>query len=224
MPRKGEYKDITGMKFNRLYVLEFVEIRNHTPFWKCKCECGNETIVSGEHLKSGHTKSCGCLHNELIKGLNLKNGLSCTKLYYAYRNMINRCNWEKGEMYYRYGGRGISVCDEWLGKNGFLNFAEWALDNGYSESLTLDRIDNDKGYSPDNCRWADKFVQANNKRTTHYIKINGEVGTVANMARKYNVSYWNLLHYAKGGKNMKYPDLKIEVANESEQYQKSKGD
>ena len=101
------------------------------------------------------------------------------------------------------------MCDEWIGANGFVNFANWALSNGYNEELTLDRIDNEKGYSPSNCRWVDKYQQANNKRNNRYVMVNGEIDTVGNMARKHNISYWNLLHYAKGGKNMKYPQLDI---------------
>lgn len=214
MPRKGEYKDLVGMKFNRLFVVEFVEMRKRTPYWRCVCDCGNETVVAADHLKNSHTKSCGCLNIERARKKNYKNGLSCTKLYYTYKNICNRCNRPANEMYHLYGGRGITVCDEWLGKNGFVNFAKWALENGYEEGLTIDRIDNDKGYSPDNCRWVDRFVQANNKSNNRYVKVNGEVGTVGDMARKYNIDYWNLLHYSKGGKNTMYPGLRIEVANE----------
>ena len=89
-----------------------------------------------------------------------------------------------------------------------------AIGNGYTDELTLDRIDNNGNYSPDNCRWVDMYVQANNKRNNWRLKVNGEIDTVGNWARRLNVSYWNLLHYAKGGKNMKYPELEIEAVNE----------
>jgi hypothetical protein len=118
-------------------------------------------------------------------------------------------------MFKHYGARGIRVCDDWKNKeNGFECFSKWAFDNGYKESLTLDRIDCNKGYCPENCRWVDAYVQANNKRKNWYLKINGEIDTVGNWARRLNISYWNLLHYAKGGKNMKYPDLEVESVNE----------
>lgn len=211
MPRKGEYQDLTGIKFNRLTVVRFVEMRNRTPFWLCKCDCGNERIVSSSHLKNNHTRSCGCWNKDRIRMQNYKNGLTNTKLYYAYHNMINRCNRKDNAMYKNYGGRGITVCEEWLGRDGFMNFANWAISNNYRDGLQIDRIDNDKGYSPSNCRWVDRFTQANNKRTNIFVKVNGEIGTVGNMARKHNVDYWNLLHYAKGGKNCMYPDLRIEV-------------
>ena len=208
------YKDLTGMKFNRLTVLKLHERTEKRRYmWLCKCDCGNEKVVSGEHLKNGHTKSCGCYKNELVKNINMKTGLSQSKLFYAYHNMHSRCERKNNEYYKLYGGRGISVCEEWSGKNGFENFAKWSLENNYEECLQIDRIDNNKGYSPSNCRWVDRIEQANNKRNTMYISVNGEIDTVAKMARKHNVSYWNLLHYAKGGKNCKYPNLNIEVVN-----------
>ena len=118
-------------------------------------------------------------------------------------------------MFENYGGRGIGVCEEWRNKkNGFEVFAKWSFENGYTDELTLDRIDNNGDYSPDNCRWVDMYVQANNKRNNWRLRVNGEIDTVGNWARRLNVSYWNLLHYAKGGKNMKYPELEIEAVNE----------
>jgi hypothetical protein len=168
--------------------------------------------VDTAHLRSGHTKSCGCYKVELISNLNKKTGLSNSNLGFSYRNMKNRCFWKKSPMYKNYGERGITVCEEWLDREcGFENFVDWALKNGYSEGLTLDRIDVNGNYCPQNCRWVDKYVQANNKRKNYYLKINGEIDTVGNWARRLNVSYWNLLHYSKGGKNMKYPDLEIEA-------------
>lgn len=226
VPRKGEYQDLTGMRFNRLTVIKLLERTSKRKYiWLCKCDCGNEIKVSSEHLKSNHTRSCGCLNRERISSVNYKNGLCRTKLYYTYCNMCNRCNRKDNYEYLDYGGRGISVCKELLGENGFVKFAEWALSSGYKEEFTLDRIDNEKGYSPENCRWVDRFIQGNNKRNNRFIKINGEVGTVANMSRKYSVDYWNLMHYSKGGKNCKYPDLRIEVVNDAEiqEYRKSEG-
>lgn len=207
------YIDLTGMKFNRLTVIKLHERTEKRKYmWLCKCDCGNEKIVLGSHLKSGHTKSCGCYNREKIKNLNKKTGLSQSKLFYAYHNMHNRCERKNCDSYSDYGGRGISVCEEWSGKNGFEKFVGWALENNYEEGMQIDRIDNDKGYSPCNCRWVSKIEQANNKRNTLFISVNDEIDTVANMARKHQISYWDLVRYAKGGNNCKYPNLKIEVA------------
>lgn len=216
MPRKGEYEDLTGRKFGRLTVIKYIETIKRNPIWLCECECGNTSKVTTDHLKSGHTKSCGCLNRERIKNLNYKNGLAGTRLHRAYLNMYNRCYRKSIKMYKYYGARGVTVCDEWLGENGFVNFAEWSMSNGYADNLTLDRIDNDKGYSPSNCRWVTRYAQANNKRNNVFVMVNGEVDTVGNMARKHNIDYWNLLHYAKGGKNTMYPHLEISVAERKE--------
>ena len=214
MPKKGDYIDITGKIFGKLTVIQLSEHIDRKYYWECKCECGNITIVEGSKLKNGHTKSCGCIKKERISKVNYKNGLSKTKIAFTYRNMLNRCYRESNEMYYLYGARGITVCDEWLGENGFVNFCNWSMQNGYKKDLTIDRIDNKKGYSPDNCRWVDIYVQANNKTNNIFLKINGVIDTVGNHARRYNVSYWNLLHYAKGGRNTMYPELQIEAIDE----------
>lgn len=217
MPKKGQYEDITGKKFNRLTALEYAGQGNRRrTYWLCQCDCGNKVKVQTVHLKSGHTTSCGCRLQEVkdnIGNVNYKNGLSQSRLYFAYHNMINRCFRENNYEYSNYGERGITVCDEWKDrtKNGFVNFANWALNNGFKDNLTLDRINVNGNYEPSNCRWVDLLTQANNKRKTRKIKINGQVDTVSNWSRKLNVSYWNLLNYSKGKKNCKYSSLKIEV-------------
>lgn len=211
----GYKVDLTGQKFNRLTVLTYAGVKGRRrSMWLCRCDCGKALEVDGTHLKSGHTKSCGCYSKERIGNLNKKTGRTKTKLYYTYRNILNRCYRSENSSHKYYKDRNIQMCPEWLDKNhGFERFQEWALANGYKEGLSIDRIDNDKGYSPDNCRWVDSYVQANNKRHNYYLRINGEIDTVGNLSRKYNVSYWNLLHYAKGGKNCKYPNLEIEVCD-----------
>lgn len=216
MPRKGEYLDLTGQRFGRLVAVEFSgQVGRRKTQWVCQCDCGNKIIVDTCHLRSGHSKSCGCISTERIKYLNYKTGMANTRLYRTYRNMLNRCYWKRSIMFENYGGRGIGVCEEWRNKeNGFEVFAKWSFENGYTDELTLDRIDNNGNYSPENCRWVDMYVQANNKRNNWRLKVNGEIDTVGNWARRLNVSYWNLLHYAKGGKNMKYPELEIEAVNE----------
>lgn len=115
-------------------------------------------------------------------------GMSETKIYATWCRMKGRCYSKTNRKYYRYGARGITVCDEWLGENGFMNFYNWSMENGYSEELSIDRIDNDKGYSPDNCRWADNFQQANNTSKTHKITYNGETHSIAEWSRILGIS------------------------------------
>lgn len=213
-------KDLTGQKFNRLTVVEYLGSRKNASgktrgVWLCQCDCGNTCEVDTSHLTTGHTTSCGCRQKENCKGknnCNYVNGLSQTRLGRIYRNMINRCYNFRIPMYQYYGAKGISVCEEWRGKFiGLKNFCDWALSHGYTNELTLDRIDPKGNYEPSNCRWATIKEQANNKIKTYKLKINGEVDTVGNWATRLEISYWNLLNYARGkSNNTKYPELQIE--------------
>lgn len=153
-----------GEKYGRLTVLEKAESMNGFTRWVCQCECGNLTTARGINLTSGHTKSCGCIAKEYHANQHSRrtHGLKGTRLYNAWCNMKSRCYNPKNENYYLYGERGIGVCDEW--KNNFEAFAKWSFENGYKENLTIDRIDNYKGYSPDNCRWTTAKVQVQNRR------------------------------------------------------------
>lgn len=210
-------EDLTGMRFNRLTVLGFSHrTGRRRMIWKCQCDCGNIVYVDREHLKDGHTKSCGCYNKDMIGNLNKKTGQTGTRIFYVYHNMHMRCERKVEDQYKNYGGRGIRVCDEWSGEHGFENFLQWSKETGYDPNAkrgecTLDRIDVNGDYSPDNCRWVTQLVQGNNKRNNLYISINGEIDTVTNMVRKYGLNYSNLRNYAKGGRNTMYPDLKIEV-------------
>lgn len=171
------FKDITGQRFGRLVVVERAEQnQGRKAMWECVCDCGKQTVVRGTNLNSGHTTSCGCLSDERIAKLNFSHGKRRTRLYRIWSSMKTRCYNPKDEHYARYGGRGITVCDAW--RNDFQAFYDWAIANGYDENAaygkcTIDRIDNDKGYYPDNCRWADMKTQNNNKSTKRKVKING---------------------------------------------------
>lgn len=179
-----------GERFGRLIVVERVgSDKFKQTLWKCKCDCGNETITSTNRLKMGKTKSCGCLKRE---GNNRKHGMCYTRLNKIYRSMKQRCYSKSYGRYEDYGGRGISVCDEWLGKYGFDNFAEWSANNGYDDSKSIDRKDNDKGYSPENCRWTDSKTQANNTRRNLYYKIDGVSHTLAEWSEIYGIEYAKL--------------------------------
>ena len=166
-------KDITGQRFGRLVVLEYLGRSK----WLCICDCGATMIAGTGHLKSGHTCSCGCYQKERTSETHKKHGERATRLYNIWAKMKARCLNEKESCFERYGGRGIQVCEEWA--QSFETFAEWAYSNGYAENLTIDRIDNNKGYSPENCRWATMKDQSNNRRSNRLLTHNGETRTLA---------------------------------------------
>lgn len=163
--------DLTGQRFGRLVAIRRDEKKvGGKIMWVCKCDCGNTKSVASTHLRSGAVKSCGCLHNELLSKRSKTHGATIgrneERLYGVWKCMKQRCENPNAGGYKNYGGRGIRVCEQW---HDYSNFREWAFDNGYDSEAprgkcTLDRIDNDGCYEPDNCRWVDMFVQANNKR------------------------------------------------------------
>ena len=156
--------DLSGLRFGRWKVLcQSRDVGNRNQIkWICKCDCGIVKSVQADSLRNGSSKSCGCLAIE-SKREKKTHGMSKSRIYRIYRHMINRCGNANVESFPIYGGRGIAVCDEW---DNFEAFHEWSRANGYADNLSIDRIDNNKGYSPSNCRWVSVTDQARNKRNT----------------------------------------------------------
>lgn len=193
--------DLTGQRFGRLTVIERDEtIKNHIR-WRCKCDCGKEIVAYKSSLDAGRTKSCGCLRASVAKAKATRHGKSESRLYNIWIGMKTRC-YNEGSLRFRdYGGRGITMCDEWL--YNFKAFYEWAISNGYREDLTIDRIDNDGNYEPSNCRWVGWTEQQNNRRNNHVISLLGETHTMKEwsvivgipyhtLARRINASGWSI--------------------------------
>ena len=190
-------KDIKGNRYGRLLVLESIPERNNnmSVLWRCRCDCGNIIVVPTAYLTSGNTKSCGCLQIDNTIKASLKHGFvvggEIEKLYHIWLGMKQRCSNPKCKEYDNYGGRGITVCDEW--KNDYAAFRQWAYSNGYDKTknkkeCSIDRIDNNKGYSPDNCRWADSYTQANNKNNNVCITYNNMTHTISEWSQITGIS------------------------------------
>lgn len=182
----GKFSDLTGQKFGRLTVLERCPSDDHGAKWLCQCDCGNMTTVRAYALKSGHAVSCGCYRLDRCLSVVTTHGESGTLLHKVWRGMKDRCYDENSPAYKYYGGRGILVCSEW--KDSFQSFRSWALQHGYSPGLSIDRIDVNGPYSPENCRWVDRYIQMNNTRRNHFLEFQGERHTVSEWSRIVGIS------------------------------------
>lgn len=175
--------DLSGLKFNMLTVINRVYI-NGKPLWHCTCDCGNEVNVRHSHLIEGQ-KSCGCYSSKILGDRKRKHGKRNTKIYHMWHSMKSRCFNPNNTAYKDYGGRGITVCEEW--KNEFESFYKWATANGYDENAgfmqcTLDRIDVNGNYEPSNCRFVSMKEQCNNRRSSVILEYKGEKHTVSQWA------------------------------------------
>jgi len=179
----GNFIDLKDQKFNNLTVISRAENDKFgRTQWNCQCECGNKTIVKHNQLirkDDKCTKSCGCLK---ISASNH----SKERLYKIWFDMKRRCYNKKNSNFQNYGGRGITVCDEW--RNNYLAFKKWSTSNGYSDVLSIDRKDVNGNYEPSNCRWATEEIQRNNKRSSHYVIYNNAQYTITEFSRLLNVS------------------------------------
>lgn len=206
---RGDF--LIGKKFNKLTVLEECAERdnNGEKKYKCLCDCGAICYVRGGHIRTGHTKSCGC--DKIIQTSHRK---SSTRLYKIWDKMKQRCYNYKDSNYPNYGERGIKVYNDWY--VDFMTFHDWAINNGYKSNLTIDRIDVNGNYTPDNCRWVDMITQNNNKRNTVYLTCNGKTQSVAQWSRELGISASKLYYrHSKGWNDYKCLYYKMEDYNES---------
>lgn len=184
-----------GQKFGRLTVIGFKQTKSgkYNAFgWECKCDCGNTIFIARpRNVKCGQTRSCGCIKREIDKvrlGESRRtHGKSKTRLYGIWSKMKERCDNENTPAYHNYGGRGVKVCEEW--HDNFQAFYDWAIVNGYDDTLTIERKDNNKGYSPDNCCWITREEQARNKRNIQYVLIDGEKLPLKTACEKLGLPY-----------------------------------
>ena len=169
--------DLTGQRFGRWTVVKRAEnsVRGHSQ-WLCKCDCGVEKVVLGLNIKRGKTSSCGCMQREGMVAKKTVHGQTYSRLYNIWCHIKYRCFNPKAKNYHNYGGRGITMCEEW--RNDFQAFYDWSMQNGYSDDLSIDRNDNDGNYEPSNCRWATTKEQGNNRRTNRSVTYNGETHTI----------------------------------------------
>lgn len=176
--------DISGNKYGRLTVIGFSYDQHN---WKCICDCGNIKMIGSWDLTHGYVKSCGCLKKELLSKRLTTHNMSGTRLYNIWTGTKSRCYNQRYEAHKNYGTRGITVCDEW--KNNFMSFYNWAINNGYRDDLTLDRINNNGDYEPSNCRWVTIGEQADNRRNSRRITYGRKTQTLKQWSNELGLDY-----------------------------------
>lgn len=190
---KNRFKDLTNLKFGKLTAIKIVgEDKNNRKLWLCKCDCGNEKIVSSKCLLGGNTKSCGCYRKEIVKLLSKKRKTLTEyekSLKIIFSGMKSRCYNKNNKSYKYYGERNIKICNEWL--EDFNSFYKWSINNGWQKGLSIDRINVNGNYEPNNCRWVDIKTQSRNKRNNIIIKYNGEIHNLPDwieILKKYRIN------------------------------------
>ena len=185
--------DIANQKFGRLTALSRVKGSK----WKCKCECGNIVYVRTNSLIQNYTLSCGCYHKDKLKEINARHNLSNARIYHIWQNIKRRCYNQNYKYYSYYGKKGITMCDEW--KSSFESFYEWSMSAGYSDKLTIDRINSNGNYEPNNCRLVTRKEQQNNISSNLNFTIDGKTKTLAQWCEIYNVPHERTRYRVKNG-------------------------
>ena len=190
MAHSKNFIDISGEIYGKLKVVSYAgKNKSGNSKWLCVCECNIQKVVEATKLRSGHTKSCGCLKSS-------REGLSKTRIYRIWKCMLSRCDNYENDNYYWYGFKGISVCDLW---RDFKVFYDWSITNGYQEDLTIDRIDSNGNYSPENCRWISQKEQCNNVSSNHVIVYKNKSYSMAQFADLLGYDYWTVSNRIKLG-------------------------
>lgn len=198
----GKLIDISNQRFGRWMA---IKPSNETGTdrgkkWLCLCDCGTEKYVRGTDLRFGYTKSCGCLKNENIGNRRRTHGMSNTLLYEIWKSMKARCYRKTSKDYPNYGGAGIRVCDEW--KEDFIAFHTWAVQNGYKDHLTIERIDPYRNYEPSNCTWIPNDQQALNRRNSRRFEYERKNYSMRELSEKFNINYNTFRAYIGDGKSV----------------------
>ena len=193
MKDKSKVHDLTGQKFGLLTVIGLAETDTRKTYWVCKCDCGNMKTVRSDSLLCGAIKSCGCIkrkQDEVNLTKNHRHKMSGTRIYSEWQGMKGRCYNKGSARYADWGGRGIEVCEQW--RNSFESFYTWAMANGYQDNLTIDRIDNNGNYCPENCRWVGQQEQCRNRRSNINITIGNSTRTLMEWCEISQVDYTNV--------------------------------
>lgn len=193
MKDKSKVHDLTGQKFGLLTVIGLAETDTRKTYWVCKCDCGNMKTVRSDSLLCGAIKSCGCIkrkQDEVNLTKNHRHKMSGTRIYSEWQGMQGRCYNKGSARYADWGGRGIEVCEQW--RNSFESFYTWAMANGYQDNLTIDRIDNNGNYCPENCRWVGQQEQCRNRRSNINITIGNSTRTLMEWCEIFQVDYTNV--------------------------------
>lgn len=181
-----------GDRYSKLTVISGPYLIKRRRYVDVKCDCGQVKTVKIYHLKDGNTKSCGCYIRGLTSDRNYLHGISGHPIHKVWSGMIQRCFNPKNRAFKNYGGRGVTVCEEW--KNDFKAFYDWAIKNGWAKGLEIDRENNNGIYEPGNCRWVTRKVNSNNRRCSHIIEFNGQSKTAKEWAEAYNIPYTCLIN------------------------------
>ena len=193
--KQSLFKDLTGRRYGRLTVIKRSSKKGKGTYWLCKCDCGNEKEILSQHLQRGLIRSCGCLRRDVLSSNSTNHGKSKTRIYKEWKGIKERCLNSKNNGFKNYGGRGITICKEWL--DDFMNFYDWAMKNGYKNDLTIERKDVNGNYCPENCCWIPAHEQPKNTRNNVVLEYHGEKKIMADWARYAGIKYQTFVRRIK---------------------------